>query len=69
MSGIDVKVSNGDILLRVNDKSFSLRDLPKEALKILAEFDGTIIVELPDSYYLYFRRKDVRSLLEKLGES
>ena len=54
--------------LRVSRGSFSLTELPREALRLLLGFDGVIVVEVGNGYYyFYFRREDVEKALRLIG--
>ncbi len=57
--------------MKIEKPPFSLADLPREALELLSSFDGLLIVEVGDGYYLYFRKGDIVKALrlkEKTGE-
>ena len=62
--GAKAEERSGLIVIRVNDKGFTLAGLPREVLEKLAETER-FAVEVGEGYYIYFRGEDVKRLLEK----
>ncbi|ALL01461.1 hypothetical protein Pyrde_1415 [Pyrodictium delaneyi] len=64
LRGLGLEAAPEDGRLRIRGgRGFSLADLPRELLEELKTFEE-IVVEAPEGYYFYFRRKDVEKLLE-----
>ncbi|BES81787.1 hypothetical protein [Pyrodictium abyssi] len=60
--GLEAVQEDGRLRIR-GERGFSLADLPRDILEGLRAFEE-VVVEAPEGYYFYFRRKDVEKLLK-----
>ena len=69
LRGLGLEAAQEDGRLRIRgERGFSLADLPRDILEELRAFEE-IVVEAPEGYYFYFRRKDMEELLQVLAKA